>query len=172
MIFRPSTQNFGKFGHDGKNCSKIRNQQEKVYQNVELFFLGFEKVQKMQVSVIRRNEQTLLFRNEETCFITEKLFDEERWKIVGWLEAYSFALRLRVKSVMPEDVTWLKADLWRTKMMALIQYTCRETRLMHINLRLLDFFSTNCYKDLFNVGNICYGMNWNIYRQKLNLKFK
>ena len=37
---------------EGKNCLDIRNQQEKSYQNDELFFLGFEKVQKMQASVI------------------------------------------------------------------------------------------------------------------------
>jgi len=38
----------------GKNGLHIRIQQEKSYQKDELFFLGFEKVIKMQVSVIRR----------------------------------------------------------------------------------------------------------------------
>ena len=37
----------------GKNSLDIRNQQEKNYQNDELFFLGFEKVKKMQASVIK-----------------------------------------------------------------------------------------------------------------------
>ena len=36
----------------GKNGLDIRNQQEKSYQNDELLFLGFEKVKKMQASVI------------------------------------------------------------------------------------------------------------------------
>ena len=37
----------------GKNGLNIRNQQEKSYQNDELYFLRFEKVLKMQVSVIQ-----------------------------------------------------------------------------------------------------------------------
>ena len=36
----------------GKNGLDIRNQQEKCYQNEELFFLGFETVNKMQAGVI------------------------------------------------------------------------------------------------------------------------
>ena len=36
----------------GKNGLHIRIQQEETYQNVELFFLLFEKVLKMQASVI------------------------------------------------------------------------------------------------------------------------
>ena len=36
----------------GKNGLEIRNQQVKSYQNDELFFLGFEKVEKMQAGVI------------------------------------------------------------------------------------------------------------------------
>ena len=36
----------------GKNGLHIRIQQEKSYQNDELLFLGFEKVLKMQASVI------------------------------------------------------------------------------------------------------------------------
>ena len=52
MIFRPLIQNFGKPRRAGKNGLHIRTQQEKSYQNYELFFLGFEKVLKMQASVI------------------------------------------------------------------------------------------------------------------------
>ena len=36
----------------GKNGLHIRIQQEKSYQNDKLFYLGFEKVLKMQASVI------------------------------------------------------------------------------------------------------------------------
>ena len=36
----------------GKNGFHIRIQQEKSYQNDELFFLGFEKVLKLQGSVV------------------------------------------------------------------------------------------------------------------------
>ena len=36
----------------------IRIQQEKSYQNDELVFLGFEKVLKMQVSVIDQSSET------------------------------------------------------------------------------------------------------------------
>ena len=36
----------------GKNCLNIRLQLEKSYQNEELFLLRFEKVLKMQASVI------------------------------------------------------------------------------------------------------------------------
>ena len=36
----------------GKNGLDIRNQQEKSYQNEELFFLGFEKVRSMQASEV------------------------------------------------------------------------------------------------------------------------
>ena len=46
----------------GKNGLHIRIQQEKSYQNDELFFLGFEKVLKMQASVIE-NGTTFLFVN-------------------------------------------------------------------------------------------------------------
>ena len=38
----------------GKNGLDIHNQQEKGYQNVELFFLRFEKVLKIQASVSKR----------------------------------------------------------------------------------------------------------------------
>ena len=36
----------------GKNGLDIRNQQEKTYQKDELFFMGFEKVEKMEASVM------------------------------------------------------------------------------------------------------------------------
>ena len=36
----------------GKNGLDIRKQQEKSYQNDDLFFLGFDKVKKMQASII------------------------------------------------------------------------------------------------------------------------
>ena len=38
----------------GKNDLNIRIQQEKSYHNDEIFFFGFEKVLKMQVSVIKQ----------------------------------------------------------------------------------------------------------------------
>ena len=37
----------------GKNALRIRIQEEKSFQNNELFFLGFEKVIKIQAGVIR-----------------------------------------------------------------------------------------------------------------------
>ena len=43
----------------GKNGLDIRNQQEKSYQNDELFFSGFEKVKKMQASVINDIEMNV-----------------------------------------------------------------------------------------------------------------
>ena len=46
----------------GKNGLYIRIQQEKSYQNDELFFLGFEKVLKMQASVIGRCSANSLTR--------------------------------------------------------------------------------------------------------------
>ena len=46
MIFRDLTYNFGRSGRAGKNGFDTRNQQEKSYQNDELFFLGFGKVLK------------------------------------------------------------------------------------------------------------------------------
>ena len=42
-----------------KNGLDICNQQEKSYQNVELFYLGIEKVRKMQVSVINQQTNTV-----------------------------------------------------------------------------------------------------------------
>ena len=46
----------------GKICFHIRIQQEKSYQNDELFFLGFEKVSKMQAGIIE-NGTTFLIIN-------------------------------------------------------------------------------------------------------------
>ena len=43
----------------GKNGLQIRNQQEKSYQNDELFNLGFEKVLKTQASVINAGENNI-----------------------------------------------------------------------------------------------------------------
>ena len=44
-----------------KNGLHIRIQQEKIYQNDELFSLGFEKVLRMQASVIESQQYEMSF---------------------------------------------------------------------------------------------------------------
>ena len=61
MIFRPLKKNFGKFGRAGKKQFTNFNQPEKSYQNDESLFLGFEKVVKMQASVMRVGERLICF---------------------------------------------------------------------------------------------------------------
>ena len=52
MILTPLTWKIGRSVRARKNGLNICFQQEKSYQNEDLFYMGFEKVLKMQVSVI------------------------------------------------------------------------------------------------------------------------